>query len=305
MRFRAEVALGRFDDALRTAKTMFAMSRHLGEHPTLIGNLVGIAIANIAIGPLEEMLEQPGCPNLYWALTNLPDPFISLEKGMDGERVIVLAEFRDLDDRRPMSADQLKTFIAHMDKVLGDEEPIKSAKGVRAWLDARTKDEAKVAAARRRLVESGLPEERLRRFPADQVILLDEKREYEVRRDDVMKTMTFPSGRPRRWTPGARRNGRRPCSPMPWCRPRRRSAGRKGGWTSGSPCCGTSRPCASTPRSTTASCPRSCPRSPCRCPTTRSPASRSATSRIGSTAHLRGTPPSGEEKDPPTTSITR
>ena len=35
VRFRAEVALGRFDDALRTAKTMFAMSRHLGEHPTL------------------------------------------------------------------------------------------------------------------------------------------------------------------------------------------------------------------------------------------------------------------------------
>ena len=74
VRFRAEVALGRFDDAIRTAKTMFAMSRHLGEHPTLIGDLVGMAIASMAIGPLEEMLEQPGCPNLYWALTNLPEP---------------------------------------------------------------------------------------------------------------------------------------------------------------------------------------------------------------------------------------
>ncbi len=43
-----------------------------------------------------------------------------------------------------------------------------------------------------RLVEHGLPEERLTRFPADQVILLDEKRELEVRFDDVMKTMNFP-----------------------------------------------------------------------------------------------------------------
>ena len=85
VRFRAEVALGRFDDAIRTAKTMFAMSRHMGEHPTLIGNLVGIAIAAIAIGPLEEMLEQPGCPNLYWALTNLPDPVHFPEDG-DGRR---------------------------------------------------------------------------------------------------------------------------------------------------------------------------------------------------------------------------
>ena len=72
------------------------------------------------------------------------------------------------------------------------ESRTKPGKGVRAWLDARTKDEAMVSAARRRLVESGLPEERLLRFPADQVILLDEKRECEVRFDDVMKIMNLP-----------------------------------------------------------------------------------------------------------------
>ena len=88
VRFRAEIAQGRFDDAIRTAKTLFAMSRHLGEHPTFIGNLVGIAIAAVAIEHLEEMLDQPGCPNLYWALTNLPSPLISLDKGMEGERVM-------------------------------------------------------------------------------------------------------------------------------------------------------------------------------------------------------------------------
>ena len=91
-----------------------------------------------------------------------------------------------------MSADQLKKFIADMDKLLGDEDAVKAAKGVRAWLDARTKDEAVVGAARRRLVEYGLPEERLLRFPADQVILLDEKREFEVRFDDDMKTVDLP-----------------------------------------------------------------------------------------------------------------
>jgi hypothetical protein len=168
------------------------MSRHLGQHPTIIGNLVGIAIANMAVGPLEEMLNQPGCPNLYWALTNLPHPLVSMQKGAEGERVIIVAEFRDLDDKAPMSAEQLKKFMAHMDKVLGDEEPIKSAKGVQGWLNARNKDAAKVAAARRRLVEHGLPEERLARFPADQVLLLDEKLEYEIRHDDVMKTFAFP-----------------------------------------------------------------------------------------------------------------
>src|SRR5262249_10284552 len=118
VRFRAEVALGRFDDALRTAKTLFAMARHLGEHPTFIGDLVGIAIANVAIGPLEEMLEQPGCPNLYWALTNLPRPLARLDVGAEGERTWLLADFRDLDDSAPMSPDQVKKFIAHIDPLI-------------------------------------------------------------------------------------------------------------------------------------------------------------------------------------------
>jgi hypothetical protein len=194
VRFRAEVAVSHFDEALRTARTLFAMSRHLGEHPTLIGDLVGLAIASTAIGPLEEMLEQPGCPNLYWALTNLPNPLIPLDKGMDGERASVLAEFRDLDETVPMSADQIKKFIAHMDMLLSDGKPTKPGESqVRAWLDARSKKTELVSAARRRLAEVGLPEERLRRFPADQVILLDEKREYEVRRDEVMKFTNLPT----------------------------------------------------------------------------------------------------------------
>ncbi len=192
-RFRAEIALHHFEHALRTAKTMFAMARHMGEHPTLIGDLVGIAIAAIALRPLEEMLEQPGCPNLYWALTNLPSPLISLDKGMEGERLLILAELRDLDDSTPMSEEQLKKLIAHIDKLLTLAGNPKRDGGGRAWLNARIKNEGSVRAARQRLVEVGLSEERLRQFPADQVILLDEKREYEVQRDEVMKLTNLPA----------------------------------------------------------------------------------------------------------------
>ena len=192
VRFRAEIAQCRFDDAIRTANTLFAISRHLGEHPTLIGELVGMAIASVAISGLEEMLEQPGCPNLFWALTTLPCPLISLDKGMEGERVMHQWVFRDLNDGAPMSKDQLDKFVADTDKNLdlGDGELRRP--GVRAWLNARSKDEAMINAARRRLVEYGLFEERVRRFPADQVILLDEKRELEVRFDDDIKTLKLP-----------------------------------------------------------------------------------------------------------------
>jgi hypothetical protein len=193
VRFRAEVALGRFEDAIGTAKTLFAMSRHLGEHPTFVGNLVGMAVAYEAIGPLEEMLEQPACPNLYWALSNLPDPLVPLDKGAAGERMWTLGVCQDLDATSPMSAEQINKFIEQKDEYLGVENPAKEGRGVRGWLDARTKDEAVVRAARRRLVEYGIPEARLLRFSASQVILLDEKRELEVRFDELMKAITFPA----------------------------------------------------------------------------------------------------------------
>ena len=91
------------------------------------------------------MLEQPGCPNLYWALTNLPSPLIPLDKGMDGERVMHPWVFRDLNDSAPMSVEQIKKFIAAHGQDARDRRREATRKpGVRAWLDARTKDDAVV-----------------------------------------------------------------------------------------------------------------------------------------------------------------
>jgi hypothetical protein len=192
-RFHEEVAQHRFDDALVTAKTMFAMSRHMGEHPTLIGDLVGIAISFVAIAPLEEMLQQPGCPNLYWALTNLPNPMISLETGLAGERMLLLSELSDLKDQAPMTAEELKKAVAHVDRIRAFDNDNRDKRTTRQILDARTKDAEAVRAARRRLVDVGLPEEQVERFPPDQVILLDERRLSEVHRDEFMKLMALPA----------------------------------------------------------------------------------------------------------------
>ena len=197
VRFRAEVAERRFDDALATAKTMFALSRHLGEHPTFIGDLVGVAIASLAIGPVDEMIQQPGCPNLYWALTDLPAPFIDLRQGRQGERDWAEVEFRQLDQKAPMSDAQLKQVLDHLRTVLAlakEENPPPGAiKGdVGDWVAARAKDEDHIRAARKRLVESGLAEDAVKQFPAAQVVLLDERLEYRIRNDDELKMISLP-----------------------------------------------------------------------------------------------------------------
>jgi hypothetical protein len=193
-RFHAELTIRRFDQALVTAKTMFALSRHMGEHPTLIGDLVGMAIANIAIAPLEEMLTQPGCPNLYWALTNLPSPLVSIEKGIEGERALIDGELRrgGLSDTTPMTPEQLKKLAGYIDRLL-EVESGKDTLNSRSWIGDRTKDAKYMIAARRRLAEYGFPEEQLARFPDAQVIWLDEKRAYEAERDREMKFMNLPT----------------------------------------------------------------------------------------------------------------
>jgi hypothetical protein len=192
-RFRSEVAISRFDEAIRTAKTMFAMSRHLDAHPTLIGNLVGIETANLAIAALDEMLAQPGCPNLYWALTNLPAPLVTFESGRAGERLMVSTVFDGLNSEAPMSAAELKKFIDSLDVLLGDGDAAKANARVRAWIDERARDQARIAAASARLIKSGIPEKAVRSFSTDQLILLDEKRECDVRFDDVTKILGFPA----------------------------------------------------------------------------------------------------------------
>ena len=91
--------------------------------------------------------------------------------------------------------EQIKEFIAHMDKMLVDVRDRRGNphKAWRAGVAGRS-DQGRCGGQRRRqrLVEHGLRAERLTRFPADQVLLLDEKRELEERFDDVVKTIDYP-----------------------------------------------------------------------------------------------------------------
>jgi hypothetical protein len=194
VRFRGEVADGRFDDALVTAKTMFALSRHMAENPTVIGGLVGIAMANIAVHPLEEMLGQPGCPNLFWALTDLPHPLIDLRKPAQGERLFLDKDFAGLDTDAPMTEGQLGKAAGRLSEAAMylSGEPAQPQREFRAWLEGRAKDEGHIRAARKRLVEAGLAAEAVKQFPPLQVVLLDEKVDYEARRDDILKALRLP-----------------------------------------------------------------------------------------------------------------
>jgi len=102
---RLEIAEGRYDAAVRTLQTGFAMSRHISRAPTLIHGLVGIAVAGNMCRCLEDLVATPGAPNLYWALTDLPRPFIDLRAAFETEASMVFFMIPELRDVRTAKYD--------------------------------------------------------------------------------------------------------------------------------------------------------------------------------------------------------
>src|SRR5262249_34877892 len=78
----------RFDDAVRTLRIGLTLARHIGEGPTLIDDLVAVAVASVMLGHVEELAATPGAPNLYWPLTVLPRPLFDARRPAEYERGI-------------------------------------------------------------------------------------------------------------------------------------------------------------------------------------------------------------------------
>jgi hypothetical protein len=202
VRLRGEVAAKDFDAALHTAKTMFAFARHLGEYPTLAANLFGLEVADMALGTLEEMVQQPGCPNLYWALTDLPCPLVELRKGAQGERARVDTELRAIRDDDAMTDAQVEEVVSRLSGRMGlaREQAGLPPRSLRTALAGRVAARDRLGAARARLLNASATKDLLGRvsalrvleFPPEQVVLLDEKRAFEVRRDEELKLLALP-----------------------------------------------------------------------------------------------------------------
>ena len=85
LRARLEVAQKRYDDAVGTIQTGLAMARHVGEGPTVVQGMVGVAIATMVLRGVEDLAQAPGSPNLHGALEGLPRPLVDLNRPISSE----------------------------------------------------------------------------------------------------------------------------------------------------------------------------------------------------------------------------
>jgi hypothetical protein len=78
LKTRLAVAEKRYDDAIATMRMNYRLAENFGSLPFIVSGLIGIAEARVTNGTALELIAHPGSPNLYWALSELPQPLISM-----------------------------------------------------------------------------------------------------------------------------------------------------------------------------------------------------------------------------------
>ncbi len=108
---------GDFTGAARSLTTGFALAERVAEGPFLINGLVGVAIADVQLATVEAWIAAPGSPNLYWALTELGEPLVSLDRAVEQERLFIERSIPELaDESEPTTAEGWSARLAAIDR---------------------------------------------------------------------------------------------------------------------------------------------------------------------------------------------
>lgn len=190
VRVRRQVAAGDFEGAIRTLQSGYGMARHVAHGPTLINALVGFAESNMMSQQLRDFIQQPEAPNLYWALTALPEPLVDMRPGVEAELAAAELTFPALQELNRAEygeqywREQLEDFWETTSEYT-DNSPegpwMLLALTVRGY-----------PLAKKGLIESGWSQEQVDSMPVAQVVLVYSMMQYERSRDEQMKWLFVP-----------------------------------------------------------------------------------------------------------------
>ena len=190
LRSRIEMIGGRLDKAVYSFQTGLTLSRHVNESPILISSLVALAIGNLTLSQVEEFVQLENAPNLYWALADLPRPFIDLRKSLQGEKVMVEGIFPQIrtalqnPGQAPLHPQTIKKYLAHL-VYLGENNPVNAFEF--ALTAARNYPQARAF-----LVKEGFTTQQIEALPVTQVALMYSLAVYDQHFDEMYKWQSLP-----------------------------------------------------------------------------------------------------------------
>jgi hypothetical protein len=192
---RREIALSDFDEAVKTFQTNYALARNVAEGETLVNGLVGIAMCGFMYPQVLEFVQQPGAPNLYWALTALPTPLVDMNEALEVESFgleLSFPELRDVETAQRTPDEWREAFHGFASEALKQMQTgDRPAEGkTREGLDKICEDA--LPAATRALIKGGMPAEKIESMPVHQVALLYTRHAYHRLFDSAAKYYTLP-----------------------------------------------------------------------------------------------------------------
>jgi hypothetical protein len=85
---RLQIAQRQYDEAIETIRTQLRMGKQVGECPTIMQGMVGVAIASLALKGVEDMAQSPDSPNLHAAMQALPRPLVDMDQTIADEEKV-------------------------------------------------------------------------------------------------------------------------------------------------------------------------------------------------------------------------
>jgi hypothetical protein len=191
---RLEVAEGKYDQAVRTLQTGYAEARHVGQGPFLVCSLVGVTIASTMSYQMQQFIQQPGMPNLYWALSTLPRPLVDFRPAVEAESNLLYLQFpelRDLD-KKTLTPEEwrvlLERTVKELFKIMDGPSLGTHQAAVTTILALQGYSRAK-----HWLIEHGRSAAEVEAMPVAQVVLLYSVQLYDEISADQIKWFCLPA----------------------------------------------------------------------------------------------------------------
>jgi hypothetical protein len=195
VRARIQIADHQYENAITTLQTGYALGRNVAKGETIVNGLVGIAISEAMNQQVIDYVQQPGTPNLYWALTDLPAPMIEMHRALEVERMGIEMTFPKTAQARTAkkTADEWKADFMQVfrDKLLYADNTGTGPKSISPEeIERRCND--RLPAAKKYLTESGLPETEVAEMPKFQIAMLYSLALLHETLDDAMRYSRVP-----------------------------------------------------------------------------------------------------------------
>jgi hypothetical protein len=188
---RWQIARHDWDAANHSLQTGFAMAGHLKDRPLIIQGLVEVGMLSLECVRVREWMCEPGAPNLYWPLTNLPQPMFDLHAMSQWEQGLLYFTFPQLDRHAhgEMSAKDWHDVFSDLGRLTiwtwtpkNDLGPVQLSVFVAS----------QYAEARQSLLASGVPAAKVDAMPTDQVVGTYWLKQYEAAATEAWSTWELP-----------------------------------------------------------------------------------------------------------------